>query len=166
MSGEVIQMSQNMNMIFEPMDLAVASPATVSRCGMVYLQPHEMGWRHLYDSWRRTLFYKDVNGNEVHMFDEDFLKVFDNIIEVLVQPCIDYVRHECKEQTPTEDQCLVVGLLRIWKALLFEAFGENGPKVDEEKKVKIQIIESSFIFAATWSLCCTINTEFRRPFDT
>jgi dynein heavy chain len=94
MSGEVIAMSSNMNMIFEPMDLAVASPATVSRCGMVYLQPHEMGWKHLYDSWRNAL---------PEVFEEEQKKVIDQLINVIVQPCIDYLRNECKEQTPTED---------------------------------------------------------------
>lgn len=154
MSGEVIQMTANMNMIFEPMDLAVASPATVSRCGMVYLQPHELGWQHLFESWKNTL---------PEGFEEEQLKVLDSLFSVVVQPCIDFVRHEAKEQTPTEDQNLVVSLLRILRSML-KVFDE-GTYTEADKKQKQTVIESCFIFSAIWSLCISINTEFRKPFD-
>ena len=50
-SGEIIRLTKFMTMMFEVDSLSQASPATVSRCGMVYLQTDQVGWRTLTLSW-------------------------------------------------------------------------------------------------------------------
>merc|ERR1712060_992495 len=54
-SGEIIKLSSVATMIFEVEDLAVASPATVSRCGMVFMEQVDIGWKVILHSWMATL---------------------------------------------------------------------------------------------------------------
>ena len=50
-NGERIKLKPDMRMLFEVMDLAVASPATVSRCGMVYINNTVVGYKPIVSSF-------------------------------------------------------------------------------------------------------------------
>jgi dynein heavy chain len=59
-NGQRIKLRSQMRILFEVQDLAVASPATVSRCGMVYLTYEELGWRPFVQTWLKTFFSEDI----------------------------------------------------------------------------------------------------------
>ena len=50
-NGERIKLNSKVRVLFEVQDLAQASLATVSRCGMVYLCPTALPWRPIFQSW-------------------------------------------------------------------------------------------------------------------
>eukprot|EP00117_Sycon_ciliatum_P023615 scpid1048/ scgid0074/ Dynein-1-alpha heavy chain, flagellar inner arm I1 complex; 1-alpha DHC; Dynein-1, subspecies f len=54
-SGERIYLVPGMRIIFEVDDLENASPATISRCGMVYVDSGELDWRILVRKWLQSL---------------------------------------------------------------------------------------------------------------
>ena len=67
--------------MFEVQDLAVASPATVSRCGMVYLEPSILGLSPFVSCWLRRLPdaikpHKDT----LHVLSKKFLEVHIHIV--------------------------------------------------------------------------------------
>lgn len=50
-AGERIAMPAAVSLLFEVEDLSQASPATVSRAGMIYLNVEDLGWRPYITSW-------------------------------------------------------------------------------------------------------------------
>ncbi|KNC55308.1 dynein heavy chain [Thecamonas trahens ATCC 50062] len=53
-SGERIKLPETLRMLFEVPDLAVASPATVSRCGMVFMESVHLSWHVQLAPWERA----------------------------------------------------------------------------------------------------------------
>tara|TARA_B100000795_G_C22769538_1_gene427264 strand:- start:132 stop:1502 length:1371 start_codon:yes stop_codon:yes gene_type:complete len=56
-NSDRIEMSNTMSLLFEVRDLAVASPATVSRAGMVYMDQASLGPKPFIKSWLDQYFY-------------------------------------------------------------------------------------------------------------
>jgi dynein heavy chain len=54
-SGQIIKLKPTMTMMFEVEDLSQASPATISRCGMVLLEPQQLGFTPLIQSYIANL---------------------------------------------------------------------------------------------------------------
>jgi hypothetical protein len=50
-NGERIQFANNINFIFECHSLEFASPATVSRCGMIFLSDEDINAECIVDKW-------------------------------------------------------------------------------------------------------------------
>ena len=53
-SGERIQFASNVNFVFECQDLRFASPATVSRCGMIYMSEDNVDTDRILKSWIKS----------------------------------------------------------------------------------------------------------------
>ena len=67
-----------MTMMFEVQDLAVASPATVSRCGMVYLEPSILGLQPFVNCYLKTL------PDAIFDHKDKLQSLFDRFLEVII----------------------------------------------------------------------------------
>jgi len=160
-SGEIVAMSSVMNMIFEVNDLAVASPATVSRCGMVYLEPHQLGWRPLCLSWLNT-FPETIKQS----FKDRVLALFDWLVPVSIR----FMKREIKEvaETTYEGTNVAVNLMRTFKSLLVEQLADPKGLIASIKRESDmeKHIDSCFVFCLAWSIGGTANSnEGRLAFD-
>ena len=88
MSGEIIQMTNRMNLVFEPADLEQASPATVSRCGMIYMEPSQLGWEALHRSFLLQLEEKGIT--------EVYINLYEQLVDWLIPPTLQILARSVK----------------------------------------------------------------------
>ncbi|XP_006876041.1 PREDICTED: dynein heavy chain 3, axonemal [Chrysochloris asiatica] len=160
MSGEIIQMNSKMSLIFEPADLEQASPATVSRCGMIYMEPHQLGWKPLKDSYMDTL---------PSCLTEEHKELVDDMFMWLVQPCLEFIRLHCRFVVQTSPIHLAFSMMRLYSSLLDELRKEEEEESEVFEGLTSQQIflwlQGLFLFALVWTVAGTINADSRKKFD-
>ncbi|XP_025972035.2 dynein axonemal heavy chain 3 [Dromaius novaehollandiae] len=157
MSGEIIQMNSKMSLIFEPADLEEASPATVSRCGMIYMDPQQLGWKPLKDSYMDTL---PTNLQKEHR------ELVNDMFMWLIQPCLDFIHLHCKVIVQTSSIHLTYSMMKLYTCLFDEIKKSN--EEEEESMSSQQIflwLQGLFLFALVWTVAGTIDADSRKKFD-
>ncbi|KAM4561096.1 dynein axonemal heavy chain 7 [Fundulus diaphanus] len=155
MSGEIIQMSPQMSLIFEPMDLEVASPATVSRCGMIYMEPHMLGWRPLMLSWLNTL---PTTVNDRHK------SLITGLFDCTLPACLQLIRKATKELSPTSDANLVKSLMNLMDCMMDEFHDQAKIRSMSENNI-CSWLEGIFVFCLVWSVGGSCDDSGREKFD-
>ncbi|KAM7402690.1 hypothetical protein PAMP_017906 [Pampus punctatissimus] len=146
-SGEIIKLTDVMTMMFEVQDLAVASPATVSRCGMVYLEPSILGLIPFTECWLK----------QVPETMKLYTQQLDSLFARFLQDSITFVRTSVKEVITSLDSNLTCSLLKLMDCF-FKLFnlkeGEKPPPQRKLDRLK-ELIEPWFFFSLVWSVGAT-----------
>ena len=122
-SGEIITLTPQIRMIFEVEDLSVASPATVSRCGMIFMEPESLGLTPVLDSWITTL---------PSTFKPEFKDKIYKMVEKLALPSIPFVRKKCSELVTSTENNLLKTLFRLLDASFEPYVPQEGRKITPE----------------------------------
>lgn len=107
-SGQIIPLSNEMTMMFEVEDLSVASPATVSRCGMVYMEPGSIGNQPLVDSWMSVLHEPIVK-----LKPKTTVPTISKLFEKYLEACVRFMRKNCPEPVTSVNNNVVQSMMRI-----------------------------------------------------
>ncbi|XP_045472902.1 dynein beta chain, ciliary-like isoform X2 [Harmonia axyridis] len=90
-SNERIALTASMRLLFEIANLRTATPATVSRAGILYINPADLGWNPYVASWIDTRQVQSEKANLTILFDK------------YVPACLEMVRLRLKKITPISE---------------------------------------------------------------
>jgi len=156
-NGQRIKLPQTFTMMFEVNDLLVASPATVSRCGMVFLDNDQLGWEPLFETWTYHFRNAHVYGNTEPLKEPNteprvspaFQKILNDWLErvrELIKQNLPYVRQQCKEVIASVDGNLITTCCNMINTFFGQLLYKTGgiekleKQSDEDLKLRLNMV--------------------------
>ncbi|CAF0814718.1 unnamed protein product [Didymodactylos carnosus] len=147
-NGERIAMPEQVTLLFETGDMAVASPATVSRCGIVYCDYENLGWKPFIDCW-------------IGSKPKEYHEALTSLTDKYLKPILKYKQANCKELIPIAELNGVKSC-----TYLFDVFAtkENGVDPLDEDNFS-RLTDLWYLFSVIWSVCASVDEDGRKKID-
>ncbi|XP_029676723.1 dynein heavy chain 7, axonemal-like [Formica exsecta] len=108
-SGERLPVTESMSIIFETTSTIEISPSLVSRCGMIYIDSHSIGWRpHVLSHIAKHNIY------------DGYDKILRALFDWTINPCLDFLRKN-GDTSINRELHLVTSVLNLFEILLKDA---------------------------------------------
>eukprot|EP00842_Homolaphlyctis_polyrhiza_P003901 jgi/Hompol1/4511/HPOL_003669-RA len=147
-NGERIALPEQVSLLFEVENLSTASPATVSRCGMIYMDYKDLGWKPYVESWSQA---RD---------DKQSIEIIRRLVDKYIAQTLEF-RRTCAELVPVPEASAIRSFCRLFDAV---ATLENGVN-PEDPETYGRMIELWFLFTVIWVLGGSLTDESRKKFD-
>ncbi|KAK2585046.1 hypothetical protein KPH14_008566 [Odynerus spinipes] len=153
-NSERIKFTPYMHMLFEVMDLAQASPATVSRCGMVYVDPAELKWLPRVKTWVLKL------SDEI--FTDEYRQLILDLFKAHFENGLVFFKKNCDHAIAQVDISKANMACAIMESIILEPGAIE--KTTERTRVKT-FLTQTFIFSLLWSIGGNIVDSSREIFE-
>ncbi|NXH86672.1 DYH17 protein, partial [Edolisoma coerulescens] len=130
-SNERIPLTPTMRLIFEISHLRTATPATVSRAGILYINPTDLGWNPIVASWIETRAVKSEKAALMILFDK------------YLPPCLEKLKSGFKTITPVPEVTAIQTVLSLLECFLTP---KNVPPNSPREQYEL-----FFVFACIWA---------------
>ncbi|KAG5316099.1 DYH5 protein, partial [Acromyrmex insinuator] len=156
-NGDRLSMAPTCKIIFEPHNIDNASPATVSRNGMVYMSSSGLDWNPVVTAWLKSRSTLEQEILE-QLFTDSFAQVYSWSTQTL-SLAIDVLQCNVVRQM----LCLLEGLIPP-ETLLEEAEDEDLER-DKPQPLTAEYLTRLYVFALVWGIGALLETADRQKYD-
>ena len=144
-NGDRIPMSPAMKAMFEPENLMNASPATVSRMGIIYVSVTVLGWEPLVPSW-------------INLQREKERELLEKLVMQYTPGLLECVNRTCAPVMFSTDGIYLNSCFKIVDEVL-------RPLIETKVFLTPEHMEKVFIWAMCWSLGGLLELDDRKKFN-